>query len=243
MAPVVTRGLRGRRIPAAPRGRGKVVVLAVRMRVARAWAVAPVLELAPALVSGPGPAPVQLARAGWVVVLRPRIFRGRRALVGGGMSVLATGAWWRAPMCRWAMRPKVARLRSVARRAARGVGLLGRRGRDSRLLRQGWLVARRCLGRVWAGAMAWARAAAKGQGVVRAWARAWAKALVHGRVLGQAWALARWVAVCRPRGGALGACLLVWPQVLRRVFLQAFRLAWVPGGMLGLMRRLRSRHR
>ena len=61
MAPVVKRGLRGRRIPAAPRGRGKVVVPAVRMRVARAWAVAPVLELAPALVSGPVPVPVQLA--------------------------------------------------------------------------------------------------------------------------------------------------------------------------------------
>ena len=98
--------------------RDKVVALAVRMRVAWAWAVAPVLELAPVLVSVPVPVPipVQLARAGWAEALPPRIFRGWWALVAGVMSVLATGAWWRAPMCRWAMCPKVARLRSVASR-------------------------------------------------------------------------------------------------------------------------------
>ena len=53
MAPVATRGLRGRRIPAAPGGWDKVVVLAVRTRVAPAWAVAPVLELDPELVLVP----------------------------------------------------------------------------------------------------------------------------------------------------------------------------------------------
>lgn len=123
----------------------------------------------------------------------------------------------------------------LARRAARGGGLLGRRGRDSRRWRRGLWAARRCRGKVWAGALAWARAVAKGQGVVRARARTWAKVLAHGR------ALACWAAVCRPRGEALGACLLVW----QRAFRLAFPLPWAPGVMLRprwalrLMRRLR----
>ena len=234
---------------AAPRGRDKVVVLAVRMRVAWAWAVAPVLELAPVLVSVPVPVPipVQLARAGWAVALRRRIFRGWWASVGRAMPAVAMGARWLAATCLRATRPMGLRPWALARRVAKVVGLLARRGRDSRRWRRGLWAARRCRGRVWAGALAWARAAAKVRGVGRAWARLWAKVLARGRVLGQAWALARWVAVCRPRGGALGACLLVWQRVLRRAWLQAFqlafRLAWVPGGMLGLMRRLRSRHR
>ena len=230
---------------AAPRGRDKVVVLAVRMRVAWAWAVAPVLELDLVLVS------VQLARAGWAVALRRRIFRGWWASVGRAMPAVAMGARWLAATCLRATRPMGLRPWALARRVAKVVGLLARRGRDSRRWRRGLWAARRCRGRVWAGALAWARAAAKVRGVGRAWARLWAKVLARGRVLGQAWALARWVAVCRPRGGALGACLLVWQRVWQRVFLRAwlqafqlaFRLAWVPGGMLGLMRRLRSRHR
>ena len=238
---MATRRLRGRRITAAPRGRDKVVVLAVRMRVAWAWAVAPVLELDLVLVS------VQLARAGWAVALRRRIFRGWWAPVGRAMPAVAMGARWLAATCLRATRPMGLRPWALARRVAKVVGLLARRGRDSRRWRRGLWAARRCRGRVWAGALAWARAAAKVRGVGRAWARLWAKVLARGRVLGQAWALARWVAVCRPRGGALGACLLVWQRVWQRVFLrawlQAFRLAWVPGGMLGLMRRLRSRHR
>ena len=219
--------------------RDKVVALAVRMRVAWAWAVAPVLELDLVLVS------VQLARAGWAEALRPRIFRGWWAPVGRAMPAVAMGARWLAATCLRATRPMGLRPWALARRVAKVVGLLARRGRDSRRWRRGLWAARR--GRVWAGALAWARAAAKVRGVGRAWARLWAKVLARGRVLGQAWALARWVAVCRPRGGALGACLLVWQRVWQRVFLrawlQAFRLAWVPGGMLGLMRRLRSRHR
>ena len=163
------------------------------------------------------------------------------------MPAVAMGARWLAAACLWATRPMGLRPWALARRVAKVVGLLARRGRDSRRWRRGLWAARRCRGRVWAGALAWARAAAKVRGVGRAWARLWAKVLARGRVLGQAWALARWVAVCRPRGGALGACLLVWQRVWQRVFLrawlQAFRLAWVPGGMLGLMRRLRSRHR
>ena len=219
--------------------RDKVVALAVRMRVAWAWAVAPVLELDLVLVS------VQLARAGWAEALRPRIFRGWWAPVGRAMPAVAMGARWLAATCLRATRPMGLRPWALARRVAKVVGLLARRGRDSRRWRRGLWAARRCRGRVWAGALAWARAAAKVQGVGRAWARTWAKALVHGRALGLA--LARWAAVCRPRGGALGACLLVWQRVFRRAWLQAFqlafRLAWVPGGMLGLMRRLRSRHR
>ncbi|PIF27514.1 hypothetical protein CLU88_2411 [Acidovorax sp. 56] len=232
MAPVAMRGLRGRRIPAAPRGRDKVVVLALRMRVARAWAVAPVLELDPVLVS----VPVQLARAGWVAVLRPPIFRGWWAPVGRAIPALAMGVRWLAATCLRATRPMAVRPRAVACRAAGVVGLLARRGRDSRRLRRGLWVVRRCRGKVWAGALALARAAAKVQGVgSRAWARTWAKVLARGRALGLA--LGPWVRVCRPRGGAPGACLLVWPWVFRR----AFRLAWVSGVMLGLMRRLRSR--
>ena len=234
---MATRGLRGRRTLAAPGGRDKVVVLAVRMRVAWAWAVAPVLELDLVLVS------VQLARAGWAEALRPRIFRGWWAPVGRAMPAVAMGARWLAAACLWAIRPLGLRPWALARRVAKVVGLLARRGRDSRRWRRGLWAARRCRGRVWAGALARARAAARVRGVGRAWARTWAKALVHGRVLGQAWALARWVAVCRPRGVAQGACLLVWQRVFLRAWLQAFRLAWVPGGMLGLMRRLRSRHR
>ena len=222
---------------AAPGGRDKViwVGLAVRGRVAPAWAAA----LAAMLEQEQ----VQLARAGWVVALRPRIFRGWWAPVGRAMPAVAMGARWLAATCLRATRPMGLRPWALARRVAKVVGLLARRGRDSRLLRRGWPVARQCRGRVWAGALAWARAAARVQGVGRAWARTWAKALVHGRVLGQAWALARWVAVCRPRGVAQGACLLVWQRVFLRAWLQAFRLAWVPGGMLGLTRRLRSRHR
>ena len=230
---------------AAPGGRDKVVVLAVRMRVAWAWAVAPVLELAPVLVSVPVPVPipVQLARAGWAEALRPRIFRGWWAPVGRAMPAVAMGARWLAATCLRATRPMGLRPWALARRVAKVVGLLARRGRDSRRWRRGLWAARRCRGRVWAGALAWARAAAKVRGVGRAWARLWAKVLARGRALGQAWALARWVAVCRPRVGAPGACLLVWQRVFLRAWLQAFRLAWVPGGMLGLMRRLRSRHR
>ena len=224
---------------AAPGGRDKViwVGLAVRGRVAPAWAAA----LAAMLEQEQ----VQLARAGWVVALRPRIFRGRWALVEQATPAVAMGARWLAATCLRATRPMGLRPWALARRVAKVVGLLARRGRDSRRWRRGLWAARR--GRVWAGALAWARAAAKVRGVGRAWARLWAKVLARGRVLGQAWALARWVAVCLPRGEALGACLLVWQRVLRRAWLQAFqlafRLAWVPGGMLGLMRRLRSRHR